>query len=536
MRMKILSRALGFASLLFLNNALPAAIVSVELYPGGALVTREITLAESGPVGALELKDIPGDLSDSAIQIGILQGTDLQLGGFTFDPAGQPVEKDDPRTATERAAVQAAEATVKDLERQGAAIEARIRHFQKLADSIAASLQEEADADAFELAMQSWAKVETITSEGETERQQLVDRMREAQIGLANARKQLNERVADLQALTGILKIELSGTAESGDRILVRYQVNGAGWSPVHEIRANPAARKVEWVYRARIWQSTGEDWDNVTVTLNSARGLYAGGLPELPPLRLSRLEERTYDMAPFEVRSKVQAAYVATDSLAGTRVQAEILAEPESTTAGFFMRLPERVTLGSGEPAILRTALAKDLEADFWSQAVPVLSNDAWLMAGLTNELGWPILSGDSFAYIDDQLVARRPIQPIAAGEKFELSLGVNEKIAIERKERVSKESEGGLIDKTRRHAFKFETMVTNRMGVGHRVVLQDRFPVGLDNKIQVRISSPKDVEPEEGSGLFKWERTVPDGGSVTLVTEYTVTYPADWTLTPPL
>ena len=535
MRIQKLLRAFGLASVLVLTTPLPAGIVAVELYPGGALVTREIAIGESGPSGDLELKDLPAGLSDSAIQIGILQGAALQLGGFTYDPVGQPVEKDDARTATERTAVDAAEAVVRDLERQGAAIQARIGHFKKLADSIANSLKEEADAETFELAKASWASVEEVRNGGEAELQQMEQRMRDAQIALDKARKDLNERIAELQALTGVLKIELGGSAQTGDRILVRYQVDAAGWSPVHEIRANPASKKVEWVYRARIWQRTGEDWDNVAITLNSSRGLYAGGLPELPPLRLNRMDERVYQLNVM-ARSKTEFGYAAEDSIAGARMQTEMLAEPESTTAGFFMRLPERVTLGSGDPAILRTALAKDLEADFWSQSVPILSNDAWLMAGLTNELGWPILAGDSFAYIDGQLVARRPIAAIAAGEEFELSLGVNEKIAIERKERVSKESEGGLIDKTKRHAFKFETIVTNRMGVAHRVVLQDRFPVGLDNKIQVRISSPKDVEVEEGAGLFKWERTVPEGGSVTLFTEYTVTYPADWNLNPPL
>jgi hypothetical protein len=72
--------------------------------------------------------------------------------------------------------------------------------------------------------------------------------------------------------------------------------------------------------------------------------------------------------------------------------------------------------------------------------------------------------------------------------------------------------------------------------MPVQHRIVLQDRFPVGRDNKIQVKQVSPKDVEPEEGKGTFKWERTIDAGGSVSMITEYSVDYPAEWTVVPAL
>ena len=199
-------------------------------------------------------------------------------------------------------------------------------------------------------------------------------------------------------------------------------------------------------------------------------------------------------------------------------------------------MNLPQRLSLESGESPVVREAFSAKLKAEFWSEAVPELSTDAWLMAGMVNELGWPILAGDSYSYIDDQLVARRWLPGYAAGEDVELSLGRNEKIKIERKERVKKQAEGGIIDKTKRHDIKYETTVENRMAVAHRIVLQDRFPIGRDNKIQVRTLQPKDVEPEEGTGIFKWERSLNPGASTIMITEFTVIYPAEWDIYPPL
>ncbi|MFP4282433.1 MAG: DUF4139 domain-containing protein, partial [Opitutales bacterium] len=204
------------------------------------------------------------------------------------------------------------------------------------------------------------------------------------------------------------------------------------------------------------------------------------------------------------------------------------------ATTTGFFAVLPDPLSLDSGAPAAVAPAFEERLQARYWSEATPEYSIDAWLVAGITNELDWPILPGEAFFYIDGQLASRRPIEGAPTGEDFELALGRNENVVIERKERLRTESQSGLIDKTRRHALKFETTVTNRMPIAHEVVLRDRFPVSQNNKIQIDAQSPRNVEVEEGTGIFRWEREIAPGASAVLETEYTITYPAEWTILP--
>ncbi|HSH09780.1 MAG TPA: DUF4139 domain-containing protein, partial [Oceanipulchritudo sp.] len=403
---------------------------------------------------------------------------------------------------------------------------------QGLTESIRKSLEEAATSEAYDLAGKAWKALEAAQSEGEQRLAELAVASKELVIQREEAKKNLDELVNDLQATSGVLRFDVEGNLSDGAQLLVRYQVREAGWAPVHEIRADPAKGLVEWIYKARIWQRTGEDWSSVTASLNSASALNAAGLPDLPPWILQRIEPRPYLSS--KARGVSDEAYLM-QAPSMAMADAE-MASPESTTTGFFIHLPQTLSLDSGKEPAVREAFTGQLKADFWSEAVPELSTEAWLMAGMTNELGWPILAGESYCYIDGQLVARRQIQGIAAGEEIELALGRNEKISIERKERVRKESEGGLIDRTKRHDFKFETKVDNRMKVAHRVVLQDRFPVGRDNKIQVRIVAPKDVEPEEGTGLFKWERTLPAGGNVVMTTEYTIIYPAEWILNTPM
>ena len=507
-------------------GAASSTIQHVELYPSGVMVARSVELADAG-LPEVVVDGLPSGLIPSSIQISTGTAKGVRIGGFTFLPRENTVEPDDARTAELRLEVEKLEAELARLRTEKEAITARMGHYRGLAQSISKSLQEEADADMFALAESAWERAEAVSQAGEERLAVLLKEERDGGIALQKAQKDLGELVGDLNRLSGVLKIEVEGAITGEGSLELRYQVREGGWQPVHELRANPASGTLEWVYKAQISQNSGEDWKNVSVTLNSASALYAGGLPELDPLILNKLEYRPM--------AKARVAMESSYDMMQAAPPAE-MATPESTTTGFYMNLPERLSLESGDNPVIREAFSTQLKADYWSEAVPELSTDAWLMAGLVNELGWPILAGDSYCYIDDQLVARRWMPAYAAGEEVELSLGRNEKMKIERKERVKKQAEGGLIDKTKRHDIKYETTVENRMGVAHRIVLQDRFPIGRDNKIQVRTLQPKDVQPEEGTGIFKWERTLQPGASATMTTEFTVIYPAEWEIYPPL
>lgn len=511
----------------FLAWATDSSIKAVEVFPSGASITREVVLdAADGEVATVEVGGLPSSLIPSSVQINPPAGAALRIGGFSFLPNENPVEPDDPRTATEREALKTIDSELRDLRLERSAIESRISHYKGMADNLRKSLSENADAEAYDLSVKIWSTVESVTREGEEQ----LGKLAEKEETLGNARREakeaLDEKVVALRQKAGVLRFDVRGNLVEGARLALKYQVREAGWSPVYEIRAIPAEGTVEWIYKARIWQRSGEDWDGVAASLKSASALHSSGLPDLPPLYLEHMEYR-----PMARKMMDSVSYAPALEMA---MQEGVQAEPESTTASFFIKLPEQLTLVSGKEPVVREAFTGSLKAEFWSEAVPELSTDAWLMAGTTNDLGWPVLPGEAYAYIDGQLVSRKNLTGIPAGEDVEFALGKNEKIAIERVERKRKSSEGGLIDRTKRHEIKYETSVTNRMPVAHRVVIQDRFPVGRDNKIQVRIQSPKDVEPEEGTGLFKWERILEPGAKTVLNTEYTVLYPAEWTIHP--
>jgi len=65
------------------------------------------------------------------------------------------------------------------------------------------------------------------------------------------------------------------------------YIIPGATWAPIYDLRFTADSREMELWYHAQVRQQTGEDWENVRITLSTARTVRPTALPELTPIRL---------------------------------------------------------------------------------------------------------------------------------------------------------------------------------------------------------------------------------------------------------
>jgi hypothetical protein len=69
--------------------------------------------------------------------------------------------------------------------------------------------------------------------------------------------------------------------------VSVSYLVPGASWTPSYDLRIDSGQNKATLTYSAIVKQQTGEDWKNVRLTLSTAQPLEVSSLPELEPIYL---------------------------------------------------------------------------------------------------------------------------------------------------------------------------------------------------------------------------------------------------------
>ena len=66
------------------------------------------------------------------------------------------------------------------------------------------------------------------------------------------------------------------------------YVVPGAGWRPAYDTRGDVAKKEIELTYFGMVIQQTGEPWEDVELSLSTARPSLGASMPEIQPVFLS--------------------------------------------------------------------------------------------------------------------------------------------------------------------------------------------------------------------------------------------------------
>jgi uncharacterized protein (TIGR02231 family) len=366
----------------------------------------------------------------------------------------------------------------------------------------------------------------------------------------------LNKRIAKLTEEINWIESQLNEMQTRGDwsrRIVVDcriaspgslelslvYNVPGAGWSPEYLIRYDTAKESIELTYNARIWQSTGEDWKDVAVTLSTARPQVGAAPPEMTPFYLQRVPRPL----PRELRFKGAAlpAQAVSDEAAVEEFEAEQPgAEIASSEFAASFSVPQAVDLASGRDPRRVLILQGALTGKLSRYTAPRLSPNVFVKGDVVNTLEAPILAGPADVYIEtaaagaqgktSNFVGKEPLKAVATGQEFPVHLGIDQDIKVthklEKKEYLTKD--GAPVRKIRFHYLTtLESFKKGAVGVK----LQDRVPVSAMKEIRV---TNVDLEPkpteEREDGILTWDLTPASKQKIEIRIAYTIEFPGDW------
>ena len=88
---------------------------------------------------------------------------------------------------------------------------------------------------------------------------------------ISEIKKQLTELNVSEKVQTGEIKVKLNtATAVSLD-LVIKYNVKNAGWFPIYDLKAEKINAPLQLTYKAHVYQSTGNNWDNIKLTLSTS-------------------------------------------------------------------------------------------------------------------------------------------------------------------------------------------------------------------------------------------------------------------------
>ena len=523
--------------------AADSKISAVTVYTDRAIVTRNATLNVS-TTGIVEVTfdRLPVTLMEQSLQVTGRGAARVSLLDVTARPVFVAF------TPNER--VKALEDDLRSLAREDRQLADRLVVLGQQRDYVlkiqtATTSPTKDSSGSFTLA-DTWTKLLSFSEDQLTKiaaEQQTVEKQREE---LQVRRDALEQQLNELRGQTGrsykTVTVRLSAVSTGALELTVRYILPGTSWTPSYDARVISADRSVQLGYFGIVRQSTGEDWNQVDLTLSTARPSLGGAAPALNPWIVEQREIRPLAAAPAQAQRSRKLHAVADETAvlspfeigAGSSqiadagyVQAQV--DQQATSASFRIQTPSTVPSDNSPQKVPVTTAS--LTADLEYSATPKQVPAAYLAAKVSNTSEFPLLAGAMNVFLDDTFVASSSLPSVMPGEKFDLALGADDGITVKRKLNNRFTEDTGLVNKSKRITYDITLTVQNNKKTAEKLVLRDQVPISRHEKIVVKVLSPTEREMKpEADGTLKWTFTLNPGEKRDIPLKFSIEYPNDF------
>ena len=355
-----------------------------------------------------------------------------------------------------------------------------------------------------------------------------------AQIRTWNDRiTKINRQIAEQNELftrnTGELVVSVTSEKSTPAQLEISYVVTNAGWSPVYDLRASGTTGPVSIIYKAQVFQSTGEQWNEVKVSLSTANPNLSGTKPELQQWNLD-LEQPIVIQSRGRNRELLMAAPPAEmmrADMPDAATTADIVQLNQSgLNAEFVITTPQ--TIASGPKPVAMDIQHSNLNATYEYSTVPKLDKAAFLMAHVTgwNELS--LLPGDANLFYEGTYVGKTFIDPNQVADTLALSLGRDPRIVVSR-EKVKELTSRKLIGTNQRENIAWSIKIKNTKSESVTMVVEDQVPVSVNSLIEISAVDAPGAKWDKQTGKLRWILNLAPSETKTLTFRYEVKYPKD-------
>jgi uncharacterized protein (TIGR02231 family) len=333
---------------------------------------------------------------------------------------------------------------------------------------------------------------------------------------------------------TSEIMVTVSSAARTGAELQISYLVNEAGWAPEYDLRATDISKPVDITYKAGVYQSSGEDWDNVKLSLSTGNPSQGGTKPEIQPWFLDFYQQvylkKDKSLRSVTAKSEAPAAYAmeevaVEDAAAGSIADFTTVVEAQTTTE-YEIGVPADVP-PDGQPHQVEIKKAT-LPASYAYYCVPKLDPDAFLVARIS---GWEelnLLSGPMNLYFEGTYVGQSQLDAGSTRDTLEISMGRDKNINVKR-ERMKDFTSRQVIGGNRKDVRGFEITVRNRKKQDIDLVLEDQLPVSSNKEITVETVDISGASLNKENGKLVWKLKLAPADSKKLKLVYEVKYPKD-------
>ncbi len=526
-------------------------IDAVTVYPSGAEVVRTARVRLERGEHALLFADLPAEAVAGSIRVEGKASAGLEIG--SVDTRIVSVARgDDAVAATER---QRIEEAIEKLKDEKSALQASIDAAEtqkRLIENLANLPGTPAPAGAAAPPQPDWGQLFELIGRRAAEAQKAIletrIKVREVERQIRDLEGKLASLAPSQQARTEV-KVALAAQEALEADMVIRYQVRNASWTPFYDARlaigSKAQAPKLQLVRRAAIKQRTGEAWENVALSLSTARPAAGTAAPVLLPMTVDFEPERVA-MAPPPASAQMRTVQVQPSGgvVGGQEADEERLERKVARTparekaADVQVQAFQALYAIAGRTTVPETGETKRVQIDAMEldpalvvRSVPKRGEKAYLYAKITTARGSPLLPGQVALFRDAVFVGNGSLPLLAPEEEHELGFGVDDSIRVRHALAEEKRGETGIISTSKTDARSYRISVKNQHERAIQVSVLDQIPVSQHADITVELtgkSAPSRRDVDNKRGVLAWDMKLEPNEERVIEFGYRAAWPA--------
>lgn len=378
----------------------------------------------------------------------------------------------------------------------------------------------------------------------------------DSELNIRDLRKQievLHRQLAEISAPTQKMKrsivVELDVLKAGSLNIDISYRVGGAYWYPLYDARVNFDKKETEFVSFASVKQNTGEDWQDVQISLSTAKVNVSGVLPEIESWFLRpyqpRKQARVGSGAVLSQKMDLERNFLA----AGQQMEPYFTEEPaaaipaeydyaqqEDKGISLIYRIQRLASVKSGGEEYRLAVLSQVLTSSFIYSAYPRLSTFAYLGSRVTNAKDLQLLGGRVNVFLDGDFVGVSQVKNIAPSEEFDLYLGIDENVKVKRElleKKVDETLFAGIPATIKKTIYRYKVTVENYKSKDIKAKIFEAIPVSADDRIKVKVDKislePSLKDYKDKKGIWVWEFDLKPTEKKEIFYNYIIEHPRD-------
>lgn len=348
------------------------------------------------------------------------------------------------------------------------------------------------------------------------------------QLEIDKVNKQIQEIDQNKMKPSSDLVLTLIAKTAGNHHFQVQYYVSNASWIMNYDIMVKDIKSPLELTYKATVYQSSGEDWKNVKVTLSTANPFEGADRPILNPWYLKNQPPVVYDRmqrAPMAQNKAVMNGAAEMDN----SVIAMTTESEQITSRTYSIDLPYTI-LSNNKPFLVEIKKAS-VPAKYIYFAIPKLDKDAFLTAEVEDWEELNLMDGEANLFLEGSYQGKSFIDTKSIQDFLRFSLGRDKSIAIERN-KIKDFSMNKFLSEKKIINKGWEIILKNKKNAGIDIIIEDQLPISTEKPITVKQEEISGAEFTEESGKLRWVLKVPANEQKKLLLKYSVEAPKDYIL----